>query len=100
MPLVLGCRYVRRSKAHLAMNRFDPTVVISLDGIHNQSSLKFLDAISSAMDERGIPFAQQLGKTNGYTAQRVRDRFGADYDAWIAAPPATWRPGGPRTFYQ
>lgn len=44
------------------MNRFDPTVVISLDGIHNQSSLKFLDAISSAMDERGIPFAQHWAR--------------------------------------
>jgi hypothetical protein len=85
VPLVFGCRYVKKSQALLAKNRFEPTVVISLDGIHNQASLQFLDAIPAAMDAQGIPFTQHWGKTNGYTAARVQAMFGADYNAWIAA---------------
>jgi hypothetical protein len=85
VPLVFGCRYVRKSQALLAKNRWDPTVVISLDGIHNQASLNFLAAIPAAMDAQGIPFTQHWGKTNGYTAARVQAMFGADYNAWIAA---------------
>jgi len=85
VPLVFGCRYVRKSQALLAKNRWDPTVVISLDGIHNQASLNFLTAIPAAMDAQGIPFTQHWGKTNGYTAARVQAMFGADYNAWIAA---------------
>jgi len=85
VPLVFGCRYVRKSHAFLAMNRWDPTVVISLDGIHNQASLNFLAAIPAAMDAKAIPFAQHWGKTNGYTAPRVQATFGPDYNSWIAA---------------
>jgi hypothetical protein len=85
VPLVFGCRYVQKSNALLAINRFAPTVVISLDGIHNQASLAFLEAIPPAMEANGIPHAQHWGKTNGYTAQRVQAIFGADRDAWVAA---------------
>ncbi len=85
VPLVFGVRYVRKSQALLAMNRWDVTAVVSIDGIHNRSSLSFLRAIPAAMDARGIQFTQHWGKTNGYTLQRVKTRFGADYDAWIAA---------------
>jgi len=85
VPLVFGVRYVRKSHALLAKNRWDPTAVISLDGIHNQASLRFLAAIPAAMDAQRIPFTQHWGKTNGYTAQRVQAMFGADYAAWIAA---------------
>lgn len=85
VPLVFGCRYVKKSKALLAMNRWDPTVVISLDGVHNQKSLQFLAAIPAAMDAQGIPFTQHWGKTNGYTPARVQTMFGPDYNAWIAA---------------
>lgn len=85
VPLVFGCRYVRKSHALLAMNRWDPTVVISLDGIHNQASVNFLAAIPAAMDAKAIPFAQHWGKTNGYTAPRVQAVFGPDYGSWIAA---------------
>lgn len=85
VPLVFGIRYVRKSEALLAMNRWDRTAVISLDGVHNKAALDFLAAIPAAMDARGIPFAQHWGKTNGYDAARVQATFGADYNHWIAA---------------
>jgi hypothetical protein len=85
VPLVFGIRYVRKSEALLAMNRWDRTAVISLDGVHNKAALDFLAAIPAAMDARTIPFTQHWGKTNGYDTARVQAMFGADYNAWIAA---------------
>lgn len=84
-PLVYGCRYVRRSPALLAFNRWDPTFVISIDGVYNEAALRFFAAIPERMEARGIPFTQHWGKTNGYTPRRVRAAYGADYDRWIAA---------------
>jgi FAD/FMN-containing dehydrogenase len=85
VPLVFGCRYQRKSPALLAINRWDPTAVISIDGIYNPSSLKFLDAVPARMEAKGIPFAQHWGKINGYTPARVEAAFGQDRDKWLAA---------------
>jgi hypothetical protein len=84
-PLVFGCRYVGRSRALLAMNRYPTTFVISIDGVHNRSALQFLDAVPPLMEQARIPFTQHWGKTNGYTAERVRAAFGANLDGWIGA---------------
>ena len=85
VPLVYGCRYVAKSEALLAMNRFDTTFVISIDGIWNQPSRDFFDAIPGRMDAAGIPFTQHWGKTNAWTRPRVRSAYGVNYDKWIAA---------------
>jgi FAD/FMN-containing dehydrogenase len=81
-PLVFGCRYVKKSPALLAMNRFDTTFVVSVDGVFNNTSLQFFDAIPAKMDAAGIPFTQHWGKTNGYTPARTAAAFGADLTAW------------------
>ena len=85
VPLVFGCRYVRKSPALLAFSRWDPTFVVSIDGIHNDDSLEFLEKIPERMEVNGIPFTQHWGKTNGYTRQRIETAFGNDYGKWIAA---------------
>jgi len=85
VPLVFSCRYVTGSKALLAMNRFDHTVVIGLDGIWNHQSLAFFDAIPSCMATAGITFTQHWGKSNAWDKQRVAAVYGPDYDKWIAA---------------
>ncbi|MFB0612223.1 FAD-binding protein [Aurantiacibacter poecillastricola] len=85
VPLVLGCRYVRKSPALLAFNRWDPTFVISIDGVYNNSSLAFFDAIPGEMEAAGIPFTQHWGKTHGYTPQRIANVYGGDRDKWVAA---------------
>jgi FAD/FMN-containing dehydrogenase len=85
VPLVFGCRYVRKSPALLAINRWDPTFVVSIDGVHNNASLAFFDAIPARMDAAGIPFTQHWGKTNGYTPARIGAVFGNGRSDWIAA---------------
>lgn len=85
VPLVFGCRYVKKSPALLAFNRWDMTFVISIDGIYNDDSLEFFDKIPEQMEANNIPYSQHWGKTNGYTAQRVRDIYGSNVDKWIAA---------------
>ncbi|MDB5704726.1 MAG: FAD-binding protein [Sphingomonas bacterium] len=84
-PLVFGCRYVAKSKALLAMNRFDTTFVVSIDGVYNKTSLAFFAAVPKAMEAAGIPFGQHWGKANDYTPARVRAAFGSNLDDWIAA---------------
>ena len=85
VPLVFGCRYVAKSNAFLAMNRFETTFVISLDGVWNQKSLAFFNAIPTWLADAGITFTQHWGKSNAWTPARVRSVFGDDYDKWIAA---------------
>jgi len=84
-PLVFGCRYVAKSPALLAMNRFDTTFVVSIDGVHNKTSMNFFDAIPARMEAAGIPFTQHWGKVNGYTPARVAATFGSDFSNWVAA---------------
>jgi hypothetical protein len=85
VPLVFGCRYVKKSPALLAFNRWDRTFVVSIDGVWNNDSLEFFDKIPERMEVNNIPFTQHWGKTNGYTRQRIEDVFGTDYGKWIAA---------------
>ena len=84
-PVVFGCRYVKKSPALLAMNRFDTTFVVSIDGVFNNTTLAFFDEIAPKMEQAGIPFTQHWGKTNAYTPARVQTAFGADFTAWKAA---------------
>ena len=86
VPLVYGCRYVSKSDAFLAFNRWDTTFVISIDGIANADSSAFFDAMPAKMASKGIAFTQHWGKTNAYDAARVRATYGdAAVDSWIAA---------------
>lgn len=81
-PLVFGCRYVKKSPALLAMNRFDDNFVVSIDGVYNDTALNFFDAVPGAMEAAGIPYTQHWGKSNGYTKPRLQSIFGADLVAW------------------
>lgn len=83
-PLVFGCRYVRKSRALLALAQWDQTMVVSLDGVFNASALRFLKRIPAAMQAAGIPFTQHWGKTNGYDPGRTAAAFGAKAGQWRA----------------
>jgi hypothetical protein len=86
VPLVYGCRYVKKSDALLAFNKWDTTFVVSIDGIYNNDSLRFFDLIPAKMEQAGIPYTQHWGKTSSYTPARVREAYGnAVVDAWIGA---------------
>ncbi len=84
-PVVFGCRYVKKSPALLAMNRFDTTFVVSIDGVFNNTTLAFFDAIPAKMEAAGIPFTQHWGKTNGMNAARIQNSYGADFASWKSA---------------
>ena len=84
VPVVFGCRYVKKTPALLAMNKFDTTFVVSIDGVFNNTTLDFFDAIPAKMEQAGIPFTQHWGKTNGYTPARVQAAFGSNFTDWKA----------------
>jgi len=84
-PLVFGCRFVRKSPALLAFNRFDMAMMVSLDGIYNDQSVAFFDLAAKAMEEAKIPYTQHWGKVNAYTGPRLKAAYGANFDAWLAA---------------
>jgi hypothetical protein len=85
-PLVFGCRFVRKSPALLAFNRFDKmTMVVSLDGVFNDQTADFFDLAAKAMEQAKIPYTQHWGKVNAYTGPRLKAAYGDDFDAWLAA---------------
>jgi hypothetical protein len=85
-PLVYGCRFVKRSPALLAFNRFDTTFVVSLDGVFNNQSVDFFRRSAAALDQAGIRYTQHWGKANAYTGPRIRQAYGdGAVDKWLAA---------------
>jgi len=85
-PLVYGCRYVEKSDAFLAFNRWNTTFVVSIDGLANDDSTEFFNAMPAKMTDKGIAFTQHWGKTNAYNAAGVRAVYGdAVVNKWITA---------------
>ncbi|HST35962.1 MAG TPA: FAD-binding protein [Allosphingosinicella sp.] len=84
-PLVFGCRFVKRSPALLAFNRFPMTMVVSLDGIFNDQSVAFFAKAAAALEQNNIPYTQHWGKVNAYTKDRLTKAYGGNLDAWRAA---------------
>ncbi|HKC03601.1 MAG TPA: hypothetical protein VKC17_09895 [Sphingomicrobium sp.] len=85
VPVVLGCRYVRKSPALLAFNRFPIGLMISIDGVFNATSRDFFAAAADRVEASGIPFTQHWGKINAYTPQRVAKAYGANVQKWLDA---------------
>lgn len=85
VPLAFGCRYIRKSPALIAFNRFDTTVAINIDGLDNQRCRAFCQAAAERLEALGIPFTQHWGKVNVYTPERVKRAFSVNADRWIAA---------------
>lgn len=82
VPLVLGCRYVRKSPALLAFNKFNRGLMVSIDGIDSQLSRAYFKAAPDRLDALGIKFTQHWGKTNHYTPQRVAAAYGQRLTKW------------------
>ena len=82
VPLVLGCRYVRRSPALLAFNKFDVGLMISIDGVDNASSRAYFNAAAATLETLGIGYTQHWGKTNAYNPVRVAKAYGTKLQTW------------------
>lgn len=85
VPLVLGCRYFRRSPALLAFNRFPIGLAISIDGVDSPVSRAYFAAAAARMESEGIAYTQHWGKTNGYNPARLKAAYGANVGKWLAA---------------
>lgn len=78
-------RFVKKSKALLAFTRFDPTVVLELDGVQSPETLRFYDAVWNELEKANIPFTFHWGKMNSLTPARLKRMYGADLDKFQAA---------------
>lgn len=86
VPLVLGCRYVRKSPALLAFNKFDIGLMISIDGVDNSDSRAYFTAAADRLEALGIDYTQHWGKVNAYTRARIDKAYGkANVEKWLAA---------------
>lgn len=86
VPLVLGCRYVRKSPALLAFNRFETGLMISIDGVDSVRSRAYFDAAAATLEAEGIDYTQHWGKVNAYTRTRIDKAYGkAKVQRWLDA---------------
>ena len=85
VPIVLGCRYVRKSPALLAFNKFDIGLMISIDGVDGENTRKYFDAAAVRLEEKRIDYTQHWGKVNAYTKARLDKAYGANVGKWLAA---------------
>lgn len=85
VPLVFGCRYVRKSPALLAFNKFDIGLMISLDGVDSKNTRAFFAAAADRLEAKGIDYTQHWGKVNAYTRARLDKAYGANVGKWLAA---------------
>ncbi|HVQ07687.1 MAG TPA: FAD-binding protein [Allosphingosinicella sp.] len=85
VPLVLGCRYVQKSPALLAFNKFPTTLAISIDGVDSKSSRAFFAAAADRLEAAGIDYTQHWGKVNAYTRDRVLKAYDGNVAKWLKA---------------
>jgi hypothetical protein len=85
VPVVLGCRYVRRSPALLAFNRFPVGLMISIDGVDNVTTRAFFAAAANKVEAANIEFTQHWGKVNAYTPERVKKAYKGNLQKWLDA---------------
>jgi hypothetical protein len=99
VPIVLGCRYVRKSPALLAFNRFETGLMISIDGVDSQTSRAYFAAAADRMEAKGIAFTQHWGKVNNYTGPRLAKAYGANVGKWLKARKALLPDAGDRALF-
>ncbi|HEY7611827.1 MAG TPA: FAD-binding protein [Gemmatimonadales bacterium] len=86
VPCIVATRFVPQSGAWLAMNRFERTCMIDLDGVNLPAMGELLVDASSALEAAGVPFTLHWGKWIGYlTRDRVERFYGERVVRWRAA---------------
>jgi hypothetical protein len=86
LPLVLSFRFVKGTRALLGFTRFDTTAVMEMDAVNTSQTRTFFDKVWNDLDAASIPFTLHWGKYNTFlTPDRVRNRYGASVDQWLAS---------------
>ena len=93
-PGAIGLRYVKRTPALLALNkygvghgsRFNQTCAVEMTALGSKRTLKFYQKAWKALDDAGIPHTFHVGKCNNLDKSGMRSKWGADViEDWIAA---------------
>lgn len=83
---IVAMRFVPGSGSLLAMNRFERTCMIDLDGVDIPAMGELLAEASGALQAAGVPFTMHWGKWVGYlTRGYVESVYGERVARWRAA---------------
>jgi FAD binding domain-containing protein len=85
-PCVVATRFVPGSNSLLAMNRFERTCMIDIDGPNLPAMGELLTACCSALESARVPFTMHWGKWIGYLTRSYVERvYGDRLTRWQAA---------------
>lgn len=82
-PIVFACRFVQKSQGFLAIQRYDPSCVIDIDGLNSVNTHLIMERVRLAFDAAGIPYRQHWGKFHDLTGGRLANSYGADLAAFM-----------------
>jgi hypothetical protein len=85
-PCVVATRFVPGSSSLLAMNRFERTCMIDIDGPNLPAMGELLTACCGALESARVPFTMHWGKWIGYLTRSYVERvYGDRLTRWRAA---------------
>jgi hypothetical protein len=82
-PGLLAFRWVKGSKALMAFTKFATTCTIELPAAYSDRTMNYYNAIWQALEQAKIPYTLHWGQINNFTADRVRNMYGATIDDWL-----------------
>jgi hypothetical protein len=86
VPCVVATRFVPGSRSLLAMNIFERTCMIDLDGANVPAMADLVAESCRRLDTEGVPFTMHWGKWIGYlTRDHVETVYGDRLPRWHAA---------------
>jgi FAD/FMN-containing dehydrogenase len=77
-------RFVKKSNATLAFTRFDPTMVLEMDGVLSPETTRFYEAVWNELEKNDIPYTFHWGKMNSLNPTRLKRMYGASLDQFQA----------------
>lgn len=84
IPVLLTMRFVKGTKALLGFTKFDPTCVLEVDGLNNETTRRYTETVWNKFEQAGIPFTMHWGKFNHFlTTARLQNMYGENLDKWI-----------------
>jgi hypothetical protein len=85
-PCVVAARFVPGSGSHLAMNRFERTCMIDIDGANLPAMGDLLVECCTALEAAGVAFTMHWGKWIGYLTRAYVERvYGDRAERWRQA---------------
>lgn len=83
LPVLISLRYVAKSEALLAINRYDPTCMLEVDGISNDRTLQVARNVWANLEAANIPYTAHWGKINELDRGHLDTVYGPAVRQWI-----------------